>query len=333
MIQSLQSNYPKSLRHVQISEIDRQCFLGGNKDPIQLNQKLFNALCHSQTLSLKITNFDKSVITSQMINDMLEKCENLTSFFFNGFLSTNPLEIDLSKCLHLKKIKLIGIINKISAEVIQSLKHCRNLTELSIDDISINPRVINEFLCSDHGLNLEVLNLESEYFLNDDETLDLATRKLKNLRFFDRVKLFSFGCNVTNHGLVQLAINCNKLNTLIFDFQNITDEGLKDFTKNAPNLTTLSIYGMNNLTEKGIKALSKSCRNLENLQLIGYEMKITPGILKTLAKNCKRLRILDMRYVKFVDTTAEDLKQFTVDCKSLNILSIAEDWRGAVITT
>lgn len=316
LILFLQQQYPKNL-------IEWKSSLCTHPKASLLSKDFLDALNHTQTLSLEVSkHYNVSVITDLMINSILEKSKNLTSFTFSSFqFSTDAdIEFHLSKCPNLEKVKLCSV-PQISNKTIQQLGLCRNLKELSIDDTCKGARELEQFLCTDHGLKLKVLNLQNTLCLLEDHALNLATKHLPDLEFFSRKFLYAHQSGISNRGLLQLTNNCKKLNTLVFNFKNITDEGISHFAQNTPRLRKLSICEMHKITQAGLQSLTYYCINLEALELVHFS-DLTLAALSSLATNCKHLRFLSLSNCCFKETTEQDLKKFIDHCKALQYIEI-----------
>lgn len=313
----LQTNYPKKLAHVKLRELELKSEF--------MQQAFLSSFGHSQTLSLEIANQSNgSVITDQMINSALEKSPNLISFTFIGFqLSSDiKLKIQFSKCQKIEKVRLEKI-PVITNETINDLLQCRNLTELSITNSYRGITELEQFLCTNHGLKLRVLDLEDTRCLTNDKTLDLATKHLINLEFFSRKSFDPNENKISDQGLFQLANNCKKLNTLVFNFENITDQGLLNFALNASQLKKLSTFQMTHITHQGMCDFAQHCKQLKALELIHF-YHLTPAVLLALAKNCETLQFLRISFCKSQGVTLEDLMTFVSTCKSLKYLGISD---------
>lgn len=234
----LKNSFPRNLCSLELTEITHKgcVYEEEYKDELKrLNEDFFDAFKHSQILNLKINSAPfYTVIENHILTTLLQKCNNLKSFFFYACEynsdSDEEIEIPLPHCQKLEKLKLYGLKN-IGKKIISHVSRCRNITELSIDRGVSGLHKLERFLCSDHGLKLTVLDLDKTECLASDASLNLATKNLTNLKFFAR-RSYGTGQNqISDKGLVQLAKNCQNLNTLIFNFEHISDEGLASFLK------------------------------------------------------------------------------------------------------
>ena len=318
LISFLQDCYPTKLKGLSLVEVSDR------SEEQTLTQDLFKAFAHGQLTSLKILcDPHRSLITNGLINDLLlEKCRNLTSFVFQS--SSEPrlscYSMHFSKCPKLKKIHLLGV-QGLSQKTVEELSLCKNLTELTLSHLWGETGSLEKLLTSPHGLKLKHLDLQWVDCLFTDESLTLATRQLKELEVFSRCAVDH---QVSDQGLIQVALNCRKLRTLKFNFKNVTDEGLETFASHAPQLEKLSAVQMACVSDKGIHALARRCKNLKALELHGLHHLNVDSLL-TLARNCTSLAYLTLSYC--TSTKGMDLKglrQFVTLCKNLKYLSLSK---------
>ena len=241
--------------------------------------------------------------TDRKLSLILQKFKNLTSFTLNGgydkTYSTSNIGIEFSKCKKLEKVQLLEM-STISTHTLEYLSKCKNLTELSITSTSNSTIRLANFLCTNHGLNLKVLDLTGTECNLGSGNIGLATKHLTNLEVLSITHIGP----LSNEALVQLANNCKKLIKLAVGFLWINDDGLRDFAKSAPNLRKLCAIHMRKITHVGLQALAQHCPNLEALHLIVIDD--TPLIASVLSKDFKKLR---HSYIHSSFTNCETKKQ------------------------
>lgn len=283
LIQFLKEHYPPQLSMLGLGEIESRR-INTNDTARALNKEFFEAFGHPQLRCLTISPcLNGSILNSEHLRSILSKSSNLTSFIFRGQEMVDVLEIPLSLCQKLERIQLIKNLNH---KTIEHLKQCTNLTDISIDD-AYNVKRFEDFLFSEHKLNLTSLDLGDTSCLLTDEALNRATSKLTNLQFF---------CNtsenqLSDQGLLQLAKNCKQLKTLHFSFQEISNQGLKDFAQQATQLQKLSMVQLYHINETGLAALAQNCINLKALELVHCN-HVNSIALETFTKHCTNLQLL-----------------------------------------
>jgi hypothetical protein len=313
----LAQNFPENLSTVRLSEIEGRWGCGM---PYALTQNLFRSLGHPQIKNLTISSnpHGNSCITKALLILTFQRYPNLNSFSFSGqkYNETPTLEIPLSICKNLEKVELNDMV-KIGEETTKEIAGCSKLKELSINEIKIDPGPLERFLCSNHGLNLKILNLQETPCLLTDETLHLATKNLPDLESFNSEQVNQF----SDDGLLILAKTCKKLGCLTLCFAHITDNGMQKFSACAPQLKTLSTRNMWRITNKGIDALTSNCKELVFLNFRGLK-HFNPAFLSSLVINCSNLQHLSIEWSCSQEITVECLKEFMLAVKSLKSLKV-----------
>lgn len=337
------NSFPKKLRHLKISELEgnlKACIIekdkkdGKTKDvtieKATLNREYLKAWSHSQLLSLEIiatSRYRCSTITGVVVNDVLHKSKNLTSFTLCQPIndsSIEPLEIQLHECLNLQKLTLRA--SEVTLATVESLKKCRHLTELDVTSNTQSRTFVDleNFLCSNHGLNLRILNLKFPNHLLLTRNLEVFTRFNPNLRHFSNLPTLSSLAMrfITNDGLQLLSSHCRSLTSLKLDFVSITNDGLIQFSKSAVGLKKLWIINAQYINQLGLLTLINSCSELEDLTLedfrdLNREILMNFGMRKNL-KNFSLFRC-SLKNIEF-----KDLNDFIDACKSLKHFSLSK---------
>ena len=307
----LQDSYPPKLKAISLHELNFR-----SEDP-KLTADFFKSFLHSQIRSLEVSyDSDQSSISDKTINGLLEKTSQLTSFVFKGCQFLAKVNIHFSKCHKLEKIQLYGM-QKITQITIDQIRTCKNLTELTLC-CSEEETKLSDLLSSRHGLKLKRLTLTRTSSLSTDESLDLATRQLPDLEVLCRSGRQT---TVSDEGFGQLAKNCRKLTTLMFNFKNMTDQGLSQFALYAPQLEKVCFSRMSDVTFEGVFALTQNCKKLKALRFLHFN-HLNPEVLKILGQ-CKNLVYLDFFLCNAKRISLQVLEEFVTACKPLKHLKLA----------
>lgn len=297
LLLSLQESYPKKLTHVTLANVPI-CHETASEIS-DLTQECLNTFANPQTLSLSILN--RGFATELMVQTALKTSVNLTSFTLDN--SNNfKQEFELSE------------------KIVFQLFQCTKLTELAL--YQVQGAEVKKALCRPHNLKLRVFILNTVLSgINEDESLSQVTQHLPDLEIFSNSCCFPDRNEISEKGMLQLALRCTKLTTLRFNCRKISNKGLIDFSQNSSQLKKIWLEGGHNITSEGICGLAENCKQLESLHLTHLQ-GFSSDVLAALATHCTGLLYLN---IWSVDESAslEDVKTFVKTCKSLRYLSIA----------
>ncbi len=310
LIDLFKNNYPPHLSALSIHEIKQSgasCYEGGDLiEEEHINYEFLEALCRPQITSLELIGWRN--ISSRQLDLVSERCGNLKTFSANLPFPPRPNKIG----------KFIFSGRIIDQAFIESLRQMRCLGKLILTARESQPSPhLGEFLCSKHGLELNVLQLGWNCCLTTDEALIQATEQLPCLTFFSQV-----GDNsITDRGLIQFAMNCPLLSICKFSPYEISDQGLEVFSQKTPHLTQLSLLSMNRITLQGIEDFLRHKPDLVALELswqLEGEVDFA-SLFSLIAKYCKKLEYFALFYGSTENPT-EYLIEFVRCCKNLKYL-------------
>ncbi len=319
-IEHLKENYPKHLTVLSLSDIRESHLSEHTRGGEELNTLFFMGLSRPQISKVTYLPCNGCTLTKKNLNAILNNMPNLKSFSFDGFGFKMTDEILFSNPLSLQKVKICRT-QAIGKATIESIRQCINLKKLSLEGtFSLGSRKKLEFFLSKtENLQITHLNLAQTPCLKDDETLIHALTNLPQLTFFASHMLDDY--KVNDKGLIKLSVNCRNLTTVFFNFVNITDDGLKEFARNATNLQKLSAYQCSHITSAGMEALTTYCTNLKGLELIQFH-DINRSFISSVQKNCTQLQLLRLENCSGT-MSLKELETFIQTTQTLKYLDVA----------
>jgi len=171
---------------------------------------------------------------------------------FCGKISDKAIEEAANTLKDLQRLELEGCGRRLSDEGIKHLQKCSNLTTLNLNGCQkITPAVIESVLkdCK----SIHTLAIGSMTTLEDKSLLSIlrAGSQIQRLYLNNDSKLTNqaveYAAKLLNSKLVELEIAyC----------ANIDDDAILHLAQNAPNLTSLNLYGCFKITDKALQGLS-----------------------------------------------------------------------------
>jgi len=171
---------------------------------------------------------------------------------FCGKISDKAIEEAANTLKDLQRLELEGCGRHLSDEGIKHLQKCSNLTTLNLNGCQkITPTCIESVLkdCK----SIHTLAIGSMTTLEDKSLLSIlrAGSQIQRLYLNNDSKL-------TNQAVEYAA---KLLNTKLVELEiaycaNIDDDAILNLAQNAPNLTSLNLYGCFKITDKALQALS-----------------------------------------------------------------------------
>jgi len=205
---------------------------------------------------------------------------------FCGKISDKAIE-EAAKLQELQRLEIEGCGRRLGDDGVKHLHKCSNLTTLNLNGCQrITPVVIENILkdCK----SIHTLAIGSMTTLEDKSLVSIlrAGSQIKQLYLNNDSKL-------TNLAVEAAA---KLLNTKLEELEiaycaNIDDDAIIHLAKNAPNLTSLNLYGCYKITDKALQALSTLPGEKSLLKKLNLSMcrNITDAGLKFLLegdKNC-----------------------------------------------
>lgn len=248
--------------------------LGTLKDSISFNTQFLNAISHQNLESIRIrANQYRSALSGIEIQPVFKNSPNLKTFIYDGSTFRKTISISFPKESLISKVKFINWYG--CPLTIESLKACEKLKELVIDAQAIKAFPFTVW-------NLTRLELKGIIPENDEE-LDMMTKGLSKLEC-----LVLELKNISNEGMENLGKNLPNLKALQLTYEDLTNSGLDKLTKKMPLLQTIRLQKARNITHNGITAIARNCLDLRVIHVFQIR-KIKPSGCDALIKNCKEL--------------------------------------------
>lgn len=131
---------------------------------------------------------------------------------------------------------------------------------------------------------------------------------------------FEFPFSAPNSLVTKASTKCPNLQSVKFQFAQITSEGLKSFLDNHPNITELDLYGSTASTDESVAYIMQNCKKLTKLRLSGNG--ITDKALREMAAHGSNLKVVKLTECQEITNSA--LKELFKNCPKLVKLSIQE---------
>jgi hypothetical protein len=260
-----------------------------------INRQLLSSIGHHALESVRIEAYYKGTILSgNEIQPLLNNSPNLKKFTYHGDLYEffeKRVVLSFENQLQLSKAKFVRWVY--TPETITSLKNCKKLEQLIIRSEGISYKdKIKAILINDHPWDLKRLELEHIAPDNDQELYDL-TRRVPGLEMLD-MKLNG----ISEDGMEIIGNNCPKLKALRFRDAGLTNPGLEKLTRQLPDLEVISIKGACKITEEGIAAIAKNCKKLRFLEIVGHKMNKSDidVAINALIENCPDLKVVNFDF-------------------------------------
>ena len=192
--------------------------------------------CRAKLTLQNITDNDLQYIV--VGNCILQSLTIYCDFGMHMHPTENGLLAFATCCPHILELSLSSMTAVTDVSVGAIVKNCSLLQHLQIDDVPVT---------------------------------DITSRAI--VQFLPNVKSVNIALclNVTNEGLMHIAVNCKELEKFSFGGV-IQEDGVNDavvtaVALNCPKLKELCIYEHHNITNAGIEALVDRCKELEVLRL------------------------------------------------------------------
>jgi hypothetical protein len=287
LIQYLLTTKLNHIKKITIREIKESFFYKSNNfNAKTINAKLMELLGHNNLESITISSVcNGSILTGYEVQNILDTSINLKKFEINTFQSHQNINVSFEK-----QTQLVSAIFKYfngPYETIESLKFCCKLEILIITNLNyIVIKQITNLLLKSKWWNLKILQIPS-MVLNSDIELDIFTKNYNQLKHLS----IKFG-NISDDGFAILGKNCQNLRILEFNCTFITDEGIKNMTNNIPHLESLTFDQGYNITNKGVSYIAKNCPKLKVLNMVHIK-----GIdIEALKTYCEEMVVFSIKY-------------------------------------
>ncbi|RAL52041.1 hypothetical protein DM860_016539 [Cuscuta australis] len=277
-----------------------------NVSPVGLSSLTCSAGCLRQltlsygspvTLALGESLQKLSMLQSIKLDGCQVTCSGLRAI---GNWCVSLRELSLSKCPGVTDDGLCSVVTKHRELVKLDITCCRNITHLSISNITNS--------CP----SLTSLRMES-CTLVPREAFVLIGQRCQSLEELDVTDN-----KIDNEGLESVS-KCSGLSSLKLGIcLNITDKGLIHIGTSCPNLKELDLYRSSGVTDSGIYAIARGCLSLETIN-IAYCNQITDHSFVSLSK-CLKLNTLESRGCPLL--TSSGLAAVAVACRLLAKLDV-----------
>lgn len=300
------------LNHVR-NLIFREIEGTGAAESKDINRQLLESLCHIDLKSIAIqVLYETSVLTGLEIQPILEKSINLRKFKLQCHSSDHPV-IALSFAKQSKLISANFIEFCEPMDTLKSVKSCPRLKALSLINAH-HSKEIKELLSDSPSERLNRLSIPG-IKIDSDTELETTTKAHPNLEHLN----ITLG-SVTDDGFKMIGENCPKLRSMLFSYQDATDDGLDLFSSKLSALEVLWIGRGYNITGRGVAAIAQNCPQLRILKL--FRIKgIDSSSVESIAQHCKNLSHLEIGYSGPIDL--DDIRYLALNLVALKIFKIS----------
>ncbi|KAK9735487.1 hypothetical protein RND81_04G208700 [Saponaria officinalis] len=212
------------------------------------------------------------------------------------------VEIGLSKCVGMKDVDIVRLVNGCTALTVLNLSCCDAVTDTTIAAIAASCLklccLMLESCSSMTEMNLQLLGFRCIH-LEELDVTDCCGINDTALGFLSRcVKLKSLKLglcnNISDKGLSYLASKCKDITELdLYRCPGVGDEGMAALSRGCKNLKKLNVSYCSGLTDKGMEYIG-ALEELYDLEMRSL-MNVTGIGLQAVASGCKRLAQLDLK--------------------------------------
>ncbi|KAL9233332.1 hypothetical protein vseg_008350 [Gypsophila vaccaria] len=215
---------------------------------------------------------------------------------------TSLAEVWLSKCIGLKDVDIVRLVNGCTDLRVLNLSCCDAVNDATIAAIAASCPKLHSLMLESCSymteMNLELLGARC-LLLEELDLTDCCGVNDTALSFLSRcskLKLVKLGLcnNISDKGLSYLASKCKDIAELdLYRCPGVGDEGMAALSRGCKNLKKLNVSYCSRLTDKGMEYIG-ALEELYDLEMRSLE-NITGVGLQVIASGCKRLAQLDLK--------------------------------------
>eukprot|EP00899_Mesostigma_viride_P027446 jgi/Mesvir1/7887/Mv11820-RA.1 len=196
------------------------------------------------------------------------------------------------------------------AGIIAIARACPGLTALDVSDCYVRDRAIIAVAESCRGL--------VRLAVTDCDWVSDASFEALAAHCHDLEALDANNTDVTDHGVIEVALHCPRLRRLLLS-EGVSDDGIASVAQNCPRLEHLGIPHCDDMTDDALMMIAAGCPRLTQLDAIRSGIGDEGLIL--LAEACAGLRHLD---VSWTDVTDAGVCAVAGHCPRLDYLDVSQ---------
>lgn len=127
--------------------------------------------------------------------------------------------------------------------------------------------------------------------------------------------------SITDEALKEISKNCPELKHISFSYSfGITDEGLKSIASGCKKLNKISLHQCKNITDDGVLAIVKGCNDLTSIYFTHLKATFSDTSVNQIADSLPKLK--EIRLCSNKRITDDGLSKLVEKCKELEFIDI-----------